>query len=51
MKIPQQMATDSFIQVDRISPYRSQPGLPRQKTLPVNAILEDFRSRCVSTSV
>ena len=42
MKIPQQMATDSFIQVDRISPYRSQPGLPWQKTLPVNAILEVF---------
>lgn len=42
MRIPQQMATDSFIQVDRISRYRSQPGLPWQKTLPVNAILKDF---------
>ena len=42
MNIRLQMASDSFIQVDRISRYRSQPGLPWQKTLPVNAILEDF---------
>ena len=36
------MASDSFIQVDRISRDRSQPGLRWQKTLPVNAILKDF---------
>lgn len=42
MSIPLQMASDSFIQVDRISRYRSHPGLPWQKTLPVNAILKDF---------
>lgn len=51
MSIPLQMASDSFIQVDRISRYRSHPGLPWQKTLPVNAILKDFRSHCVSMSV
>ncbi|MFO5518209.1 ATP-binding cassette domain-containing protein, partial [Klebsiella pneumoniae] len=42
MSIPLQMASDSFIQVDRIFRYRSHPGLPWQKTLPVNAILKDF---------